>query len=87
MPIAHRGVDDLDAGIGHGQPEAEVGHDGDHDVVVGQQPACPAIEGEQGDQLIAVDELPELVDGEEAIGVAVEHDAQIGVLGQDHPLQ
>ena len=39
------------------------------------------VRGAQGDDLVAVDEVPAIVDGEHAVGVAVERDAQVGCPG------
>ena len=50
-------------------------------------PRAAPIEREQSDQSITVDELAPLVDGEEAIGITVEGDAEIGAFDQHRPLE
>ena len=81
VAIADRRRHDLDAALGHQPMESEVRHDGDGDEVDAQ------VEGEHGDDLIAVDRLASLVDGEHAVAVAVEGDPEVESLRGDEPLQ
>ena len=61
----------------HGQPEAEVRHDRDHHGVVrAGAPRAAQVEGADGDDVVAVDDGPGVVDGDQPVGVAVEGQAQ-----------
>ena len=66
----------LDAGRRHRRVEAEVGHHG-HRHAVARQPAGVAqVERAQRDQLVAVHHLAAAVDGQHAVAVAVEGEAE-----------
>ena len=47
-------------------------------VSPGSRPRSPAVEGADGDELVAVDEGAGVVDGQHAVGVAVEGQADVG---------
>ena len=66
MPaVAHRGV------------EAVVGHHRHGDAVAGQPPGVAQVQGGQRDQLVAVDDGAVAVDGQHAVAVAVEGEAEV----------
>ena len=58
------------------QQQAEVAHHGGHEGVLGQHAALAHGQGEDGHDLVAVDDLAGRVDGQAAVGVAVVGDAQ-----------
>jgi hypothetical protein len=60
--------------------EAEVRHHGDRDEVDAQ------MEGEHGDDLVAVDPLTSLVDGEHSVAVTVKRDPEVKSLRDHEPL-
>ena len=62
----------------HGATEAEVGHHGDDDGVVVQPAPLVQVDGADGDDLVAVDQLAIVVDGQHPVGVAVEGEAGVG---------
>ncbi len=61
--------------------EAEVRHDGHRDEVDAE------VQREHGEDLVAVDRLAALVDGEHAVAVAVERDSEVESLRGHEPLQ
>ncbi len=58
--------------------EAEIGHDGRDHAGLGQAAVVLPASGDHRHQLIAVDQMALLVDDHDAVGVAVERDADIG---------
>ena len=78
VAVAHRGLDHVDAPLAHGQAEPQVGHHGDDHGVARQHAPLVAVEGEDGDQVVAVDQLAPVIDHQHPVGVAVEGDAQVG---------
>ena len=58
--------------------EAEIGHDGDDDAGPGEEPLLLPGSGDDGDELVAVDDPALLVDEHDPVGVAVERDADVG---------
>ena len=58
--------------------QAEIGHDGGDDAVPAQPPVLVPGGGDHRHQLVAVDDAALLVDEDDAVGVAVERDAEIG---------
>ncbi len=81
VAVAHRGRDDLDAGVSHRVVKAQIAHDGDDNRVVAQ--SAGSTHGQRADRedLIAVDDLPAGIDGQAPVGVAVVGNAQVGPLG------
>ena len=67
-----------DAPLRHGQAEPEVGHHGHHHGVAGQLAALGQVQGEQGEQLVPVDQGAGVLHGQQAVGVTVEGQAQVG---------
>src|SRR6202042_3070647 len=84
VAVTDRGLHHRDAGVVHGQPETEVGHDRDDHGVPGQAAFLLQLGRQHGQDLISVDHLPGGVDGQAAVGVAVVRDADVGSLGPDH---
>ena len=84
-PVADRGLDDPDAAGGERLTQPEVAHDGHHYRPPGQQAPLRHVEGEQGEQLVPVDELAPVVDSEHPVGVTVERDPE-GRSGGHHGL-
>ena len=62
----------------HAQPEAQVGHDRDHHRVAGQLAAVGQVQGEQGQQDVAVHDGTGVVDGDDPVGVTVEGEPEVG---------
>ena len=58
--------------------EAEVRHDGGDDGGFRQPPVRHPALGDDGENLVAVDDVAFLVDDDHAVGVAVERDADVG---------
>ena len=83
-PRAHSGrrrVVDPDPMVAHQRVEAEIGHHGDRDLV------DLLVEREDRDDLVAVDNVALLVDGEHAVAVAVEGDPEVEAAVEDGALQ
>ena len=83
VAVADRGLDHLDPGRLHRQPEPEVGHHGDDDGVVAQGAAAVQVEGADGDDVIAVDDRAGVVDGHQPVGVTVEGEPEVGAVVDD----
>ena len=83
VAVADRRLDDMDALALHGQAEAEVGHHGGDDRVFAQGAATMQIGGTDGHDVVAVDDASGVVDGQQAVGVAVERQSEIGAIGHD----
>ena len=62
----------------HGQAEPEVGHDRHHDRVAGQVAPAGEVEGEEGQEDVAVHHRSAVIDRDDAVGVAVEGQAEVG---------
>ena len=77
VPVAHVRRDDVDSALGHQPVEAHVRHPRHRHRV------DPARECDHGDDLVAVERLARLVDGEDAVAVAVERDAEVVVATTD----
>ena len=78
VAVADVGGVDADPALVHQAVEAEVRHHGDRDRLDAE------VEREHGDDLVAVDRLAALVDGEHAVAVAVEGDAEVvGAVADD----
>ena len=58
--------------------EPEIGHDGRDDAGLGEAAVFLPALGDHRDQLVAVDHMAALVDDHDAVGVAVERDADVG---------
>ena len=71
----------------HGQAESEVGHHGDGDGVPGQASPLGQVEGEEGEQHVAVDDGAGVVDRDHPVGVAVEGQAEVGLVLDDRSTQ
>jgi hypothetical protein len=67
--------------------QAEVRHDGDDDRLLGQQAPLAPVDGADGDDLVAVDEVAVGVHRQHAVGVAVEREAHIRSQLDDRPAQ
>ena len=78
VAVADRGAHELQPEAAEIALEAEIGHDGGDDAGLRQAPVLAPGARDDGHELVAVDELPLLVDDEDAVGVAVERDADIG---------
>src|SRR5215218_1417840 len=78
VAVADGGLGDGDAVAVHGLAGAEVGHDGGDDRVGGEVAAVAGVQGADGQDDVAVDQGAVLVDGQEAVGVAVVGQADAG---------
>ena len=58
--------------------EPEIGHHGGDDAGLLQAAVFLPAFGDDGEQLVAVDDMAALVDDQHAVGVAIERDADIG---------
>ncbi len=78
VAVADRGADEGEAEIAEIALEAEIGHDRRDDAVLRQAAVLAPGAGDDAHELVAVDDVALLVDDEDAVGVAVEGDADIG---------
>ena len=76
VAVADRRRGDLDPGVAHRGVEAVVRHHRDGDAVAGQAPGVAQVQRGERDQLVAVDDRARAVDGEHAVAVAVEGEAE-----------
>ena len=83
VAVADRVSTHLDPVLGHRQPEPEVGHDRDDDGVADEQAPFAPVERAHRDELVAVDQPAVVVDGEHAVGVAVEGQPELRARGDD----
>ena len=86
VAVADIGHDGLDAELAHRAVEAEVRHRRHDDLVARELPGDLQVAREQGDDLVAVDDRPVRVDGEHAVGVAVERDPEVEA-AREHALR
>ena len=87
VAVTHLRLPYADPGGLHRLHEAEVAHHGGHDRVVLQLTGLPHRQREDGQDLVAVDDLAVRVDREAAVGVAVEGEADVGTVLEDCLLQ
>ena len=88
VAVADRRLDDVDAGRLHRQAEPEVGHHRDDDGVVAQRRRARAGRSAQ----MAMRWSPStsatgVIDGHQAVGVAVEGQPEVGAVGDDRGRQ
>ena len=70
--------DQFEAEPGEMPLEAEIGHHGRDHAGLGQPAVFLPALGDHREQLVAVDHMAALVDDDDAVGVAVERDADVG---------
>ena len=87
IAVTDRGLLHPDPVLLHGQPEAEVGHDGDHHGVLDQQAPVMPVQRADGDEVVAVDQCPGVVHAQDPVGVTVEGQAGVGARSHDPGLQ
>ena len=80
ITVAHARLHGLYAAPMEGLVKPKIAHDGRDQGVFSQQPSRLVIHGEHGHGGVAVDDAAEFVDEDEAIGVAVEGDADVGAV-------
>ena len=78
VAVTDLGLVDVNVVLTHRQDEAEVAHDRRDDGVGGQAMVLLQSQGEDGDDVVAVDDVAIVVDGQAAVGIAVEGQAHIG---------
>ena len=83
VAVAHRGTMQGEAEPLQMALEAEIGHHGGDNAVARHLAGGVPRGGDKRHQLIAVDEPAALVGDQQAVGVAVEGDADIGAAGDD----
>ncbi len=84
LSIADAGGDDVDVRLSHGGVEAEVAHHGDGDGVATEFTALLQGEGGEGDDAVAADNVAMSIGEDDAVGIAIEADAEVGlVLGDE----
>ena len=84
VPVSHRGADQPDVVLVAELVEPQVAHHRAHDGTPRQQALVPHIQPAHGHGLVAVDDLPPLVDHQAPVRVAVEGDAQVVLPRRDH---
>ncbi len=77
VPVADRGLDQVDALALHRQLEAQVGHHGGDGGVAAQRAGLLHGDGQDRDDLVAVDLVAGRVGGQAAVGVAVQGDPEV----------
>ncbi len=87
VPVADRRLDEGQALALHGQLEAQVGHHGRHDGVLAQRARLAHPEGEDGQDLVAVDLVAVAVHRQAAVRVAVVRHAEVGAVLDDRGAQ
>jgi len=87
VAVAHAGLHRLDAGLAHGDQQAQVAHDSDDEGVLGQCPALLRVDGQRTHDLVTIDEVALVVDGEAAIRVSVVCDTKVAAGLDDGRLQ
>ena len=83
ISVAHAGLFDVDARLLRKFKEAHVAHDGDDSGIVGKFPLLLELGGEDGNQLVAVDQFAALVHRKAAVGVPVEGDTEVEAVFAD----
>ena len=81
VAVADVGHDGLDAEVAHGAVEAEIRHRRDDDLVARQAAGDLQVARQQRDDLVAVDDRAVRVDGQHAVGVAVEREPEVEAAG------
>ena len=76
--VADRGPDDLPAGRLHDRLEPAVREHRYDEAAVGQDAPLEPVQGEDAEDLVAVDDRPGRVDGDEPVRVAIEGEADVG---------
>ena len=78
VAVANLGARHLESDIGEKAFEAEIGHDRRHNAWLAEAPVfLPALR-DNAHKLVSVDHLPALVDDQDAVGVPVERNADVG---------
>ena len=78
VTVADGGDGDIDAMSRHRAVEPEIRHDGDNKCVFGQHASLGEVQGEHAKQTVAVDDVASSIYCDEAIGITVERQTQIG---------
>ena len=88
-PHGFRDVAVPDLGAAEGQAEAgkealqaEIGHDGGDDAAAGEAAGKMHVARDQAEDLVAVDDFAAFIGEDDAVGIAVERDADIGAMFQ-----
>ena len=80
--LAHT-TDDVDAGLTHREAEPQIGHHGHDHRVVSQFAARLQVIGDDRNDVITVDDAARVIDSDQAVGVAIERDADICTMFHD----
>ena len=78
VAVADRGAGERQAERREIALEAEIRHDGGDDARLASRPSSCQLCGDHRHDLVAVDDVAALVDNHDAVGVAVERDADVG---------
>ena len=81
--VADRRPHDLAAGRLDDRLEAAVREDRDDQPATRQRIAAQPVEGQDAEHLVAIDDVPRFVDGDQPVGVAVEREPDVGAAGDD----
>ena len=87
MAIPHGCFDHLDTCGGHRSTKTKVRHDRHHNGVTGEHTSRAHVACEDGDDSIAVDEIAEMVNSNEPIGITIECEPGIGTISEHRLLQ
>ena len=82
VAVADARLDHVDPGVAHRQVETEIGHHRHDDGVVAKLTLGEQIRSDDGDDVIAVDDRPGVIDGDQAVCVTVECHADVGAVLQ-----
>ena len=77
ITVPDGGLDHLNTKFFHGDPETQIGHNGDNDEISAQIPASVKVGSEECKQMITVDHDTVLIHGEQSISIAIEGQTQI----------
>ena len=80
--VAHRGADDLPAGRLDRALQPAVRQDRYHEPA-GERTRSETIEGEDAEDLVAIDDVPRGIHGDQPVGIAVEGEPDVGAAGHD----
>ena len=87
VAVAHAGLHGVDASLAHGNQQTQVAHDSDDERVLGECPARLSVDGQRTHDLVAVDEVALVVDGQAAVRIAVVRHTEIAAGLDDGGLQ
>ena len=83
LPVAHAGAHDVPARRGNGRIQPRVAHDGADQRLLRQRSLGEQVQPGNGHDVVPVDQRALLVAEQDAVGIAVVRDAQVGAMLPD----